>query len=210
MIARVKVHSKNGVLTMKKKFPEHFGRERGQPASETGARKDTDILSSERCTGWSVLSLGKKAEGSQWFPIEFRKEIKRTLFHYRQKQHTPLVPLVRTNKPINNKLPGMRRCCWCLSQSRAKAEFNVNCMPLRRCLFVFCTVFPAIRSVTLSATVMTKERSWSWFRFTKLSWNSLKYKTIETLSRPVQKWDFSRWVEIIFFRPLREEKIISG
>lgn len=55
----------NGVLTMKKKFPEDFGRERGQPASETGARKDTDILSSERCTGWSVLSLGKKAEGSQ-------------------------------------------------------------------------------------------------------------------------------------------------
>lgn len=129
---------------MKKEFAEHFGREQGQPASETGARKDTDILSSERCTGWSVLSLGKKTKGSQWFPTEFRKEIKRTWFHCRQKQHTPLVPIVRTNKPINNKLPGMRRCCWCwcLSQSKAKAEFNVNCMRLRRCLFVLCTVFP--------------------------------------------------------------------
>lgn len=36
---------------MTKEIPEHFGRERGQPASETGARRDTDILSSERCTG---------------------------------------------------------------------------------------------------------------------------------------------------------------
>lgn len=53
MIARFKVHSKE-------EFPERYGSERDQPANETGAWKDIEILSSGRCTGWSVPSLGEK------------------------------------------------------------------------------------------------------------------------------------------------------